>query len=77
MNSKVLLFSVLLIFSTPTFAAGPPIMPPFRDIVPRKFTADPCGTLGEGTIFYNDTGNYMCYCNNSDDVKMADDSACF
>ncbi|HBA72328.1 MAG TPA: hypothetical protein DCZ63_09115 [Geobacter sp.] len=43
-----------------------------------KYTSDPCPTIGEGSIFYNDTGNYMCYCNGTDDVKMSDDStACF
>ena len=41
-------------------------------------TADPCGTFPEGSIFYNDTSNYMCYCNGTDDVKMSDDTtACF
>lgn len=41
-------------------------------------TSDPCGTLAEGTIFYNTTSNYMCYCNGTNDVKMSDDTtACF
>jgi len=27
-----------------------------------KYTADPCGTLTEGTIFYNDTDDHLCLC---------------
>jgi hypothetical protein len=48
-------------------------------ILPAKVTADPCGTgYPEGTLFYNDTSNYFCYCNGSADVKMSDDTtACF
>lgn len=48
-------------------------------LVPAKVTADPCATFPEGSIFYNDTSNYMCYCTAaSTDVKMADDTtACF
>ena len=48
-------------------------------IIPTKVTADPC-TAGapEGGIFYNDTSNYFCFCNGTDDVKMSDGStACF
>ena len=46
-------------------------------IVPKK-TADPCVAGNEGGVFYNDTSNYMCYCNGTNDVKMADDlTACF
>jgi len=47
--------------------------------IPDKVTSDPCGTgYPEGSIFYNDTSNYMCYCNGSADVKMSDDiTACF
>ena len=41
-------------------------------------TSDPCGTLGEGAIFYNTTSNYMCYCDGTNDLKMNDNStACF
>lgn len=42
-------------------------------------TADPCGTgYPEGTIFYNDTSNYYCYCDGTNDVKLHDPStACF
>ena len=41
-------------------------------------TSDPCGSLNNGTMFYNETSNYFCYCNGSNDVKMSDDStACF
>ena len=45
-------------------------------------TSDPCGgapAFASGTIFYNGTSGYMCFCNNSDaDIKMNDNStACF
>jgi hypothetical protein len=41
-------------------------------------TSDPCLTLGEGSIFYNTTGNYFCYCDGTNDLKMNDNStACF
>lgn len=48
-------------------------------LVVKKATADPCATMSEGAIFYNDTSNYMCYCTAaSTDVKMSDDTtACF
>lgn len=47
-------------------------------LIPKKVTSDPCGVMKEGSIFYNDTSNYMCYCNGTDDVKMSDDTtACF
>jgi len=48
-------------------------------ILPDAVTADPCGSgYPEGAIFYNTTSNYMCYCNGTNDVKMADDTtACF
>lgn len=48
-------------------------------ILPAKVTADPCGTnYPEGTLFYNDTSNYFCYCDGTNDVKMHDpSSACF
>lgn len=52
-----------------------------------KVTADPCpgyastygATKMEGTIFYNNTSDYMCYCDGStDDIKMNDNTtACF
>lgn len=46
--------------------------------IPKKVTADPCTAMPEGSIFYNDTSNYLCYCNGSADVKMSDDTtACF
>lgn len=47
--------------------------------VPAKKTTDPCGSgFPEGSIFYNDTGNYMCYCNGTNNVKMSDDTTtCF
>jgi hypothetical protein len=48
-------------------------------ILPAKVTADPCGTnYPEGALFYNDTSNYFCYCDGTNDVKMHDpSSACF
>jgi hypothetical protein len=48
-------------------------------ILPAKVTADPCGTgYPEGTFFYNDTSNYFCYCDGTNDVQMHDPStACF
>jgi len=41
--------------------------------------ADPCGTYPEGSIFYNDTGNFPCYCDQAgDDLKLTDNTtACF
>jgi hypothetical protein len=50
---------------------------------PAKVTGDPCGTAAndypEGSIFWNDTSNYHCYCNASNaDIKMNDlSTACF
>jgi hypothetical protein len=48
-------------------------------ILSAKVTADPCGTgYPEGTLFYNDTSNYFCYCDGTNDVQMHDPSnACF
>lgn len=41
-------------------------------------TADPCGGMGEGSIFYNDTSNYYCYCDGTSDVQLHDPAtACF
>jgi hypothetical protein len=41
-------------------------------------TSDPCGTFPEGTIFYNDTANIVCFCDQAgDDLKVADGAACF
>lgn len=40
-------------------------------IKPAKVTADPCGNgYPEGTLFYNDVNNYMCYCNGSNDIQL-------
>jgi hypothetical protein len=45
---------------------------------PAKVTADPCGTFPEGTLFYNDTSNYFCYCDGTNDVQMhSPATACF
>lgn len=51
-------------------------------IRPSKLTADPCGdalVYPEGTLFYNDTSDYFCFCNGAgDDVQMhAPAVACF
>ena len=47
-------------------------------ITPDKVTADPCSAGQEGAIFYNDTSNYWCGCNGTDDVKLTDNTtACF
>ena len=32
---------------------------------PQKNTADPCSALPEGTLFYNDTSDYMCFCDST------------
>lgn len=47
-------------------------------LTPSRLTADPCGAYAEGSIFYNSTSNYMCYCDGTNDVKMHDPTAaCF
>jgi len=48
-------------------------------LYPDAVTADPCGTLTVGAIFYNSTSNYHCYCNGAGaDIKMNDNTtACF
>lgn len=43
-------------------------------------TADPCGEADfpEGTTFYNDTSNYFCYCDGTNDVQLhSPATACF
>lgn len=44
-------------------------------------TGDPCGdsnAFPEGTIFYNDTSNYFCYCDGTNDVQLhSPATACF
>lgn len=44
-----------------------------------RATLDPCGTLGAGYVFFNDSTGEPCYCdNNHDDLKFEDGStACF
>ncbi len=46
-----------------------------------KVTADPCGdavAFPESTQFYNDTSNYYCYCDGTNDVQMhSPATACF
>jgi len=46
-------------------------------IIPSKVTGDPCGSLPEGSIFYNDTANSLCFCDGTNDLKVSDGSACF
>jgi hypothetical protein len=47
-------------------------------LIPSHVTADPCGTYGEGALFYNDTGNYQCFCDEAGaDLKVSDGTACF
>ena len=47
-------------------------------IILPKQTADPCTAAKEGMVFYNDTSNYMCYCDGTNDLKMNDNTtACF
>lgn len=48
-------------------------------IRPSQVTADPCGSgYPEGTLFYNDTSNYFCFCDGTNDVQMASTTqACF
>ena len=42
------------------------------------YTADPCGTIGEGTIWYNNTSDYYCFCDGAGvDKKVSDNGACF
>ena len=43
-----------------------------------KITADPCGTMLEATIWYNDTSDYMCFCDGAGvDRKVSDNTDCF
>ena len=49
-------------------------------IVGDAQTGDPCAGAGfpEGAIFYNDTSNYYCYCDGTNDVQLHDPAtACF
>jgi len=49
-----------------------------KGIVPDAVTADPCGSgYPEGSIFYNDTANVLCFCDGTNDLKISDGSACF
>lgn len=42
------------------------------------FVGDPCGSLAEGSLFYNDTSDYMCFCNGAGaDLKIDGGGACF
>lgn len=48
---------------------------------PSLVNADPCGDTDaypEGSMFYNDTSNYFCFCDGTNDVQMHDPAtACF
>lgn len=48
-------------------------------VQPESVTADPCADMTEGSMFYNDTSDYMCYCSGASktDLKVSDDTACF
>jgi hypothetical protein len=49
-------------------------------VIPPRVTADPCGgaKYKRGAMFYNETSEILCICNNSGaDVKVSDGSACF
>jgi len=47
-------------------------------IVFSKVTADPCASLGEGALFYNDTNNELCFCDGTNDLRIKDaTTACF
>lgn len=47
-------------------------------IIPQKVVSDPCSSgEPEGGIFYNDTGNFWCGCDGTNDIKLSDGSACF
>ena len=45
---------------------------------PARLTADPCGTYPEGSMFYNNTDDMLCYCNGSGAAVRTDGVAsCF
>jgi hypothetical protein len=47
-------------------------------IKPGSYTSDPCATLSIGSIWYNSTSNYPCYCGAASvDLKMDGTTACF
>lgn len=56
-----------------------PIVDVSAAFTPNFVVADPCGTYPEGSIFYNDTGNFLCFCDQAgDDLKLTDNTtACF
>lgn len=62
-----------------TLLLAEPVVEVSAAFLPNFVTADPCGTYPEGSIFYNSTGNFPCFCDDSgDDVKTTDNStACF
>jgi hypothetical protein len=49
-----------------------------KGLIPDAVTSDPCGSgFPEGSIFYNTTGNIMCFCDGTNDLKISDGAACF
>ncbi len=47
-------------------------------LIPQRLTADPCTAGLVAGIFYNDTSNYMCFCDGTNDVQMhSPATACF
>ena len=41
-------------------------------------TADPCdGATTEGALFWDTTGNKVCYCDGTNDLELADGSTCY
>lgn len=49
-----------------------------KGIVPDAVTADPCGSgFPEGAIFYDTTGNVLCFCDGTNDLKISDGNACY
>jgi hypothetical protein len=50
-------------------------------LLPAVLTADPCagGNYPEGSLFYNDTSDYMCFCDGAgNDVQVhSPATACF
>lgn len=57
--------------STSSIVTSGPIRNTGATIV-DKVTSDPCSTTGyaEGAMFYNDTGNFPCYCNGTNDISF-------
>ena len=79
-NGKV--FKILEVSNTPSindvWKASATDGTSYWEPIAPKHTSDPCGTLAEGIMFYNDTSNYFCYCDGTNDVQMhSPATACF